>query len=404
VRRSGAHHLLLAGLFAASLSLRPQIVAVGPLLPSIQHGLDISHSVAGLLPTIVVLCMGVFAPVSVVLANRIGSRASISIALALIGVFGVARALVPSVAFVIVLTVPVGIGVAVAGTLMPRAVKEAWPERPAFATGVYATGISLGAAVSAALAVPLASLAWGWRGSLTVLSAFSALLLVVWLVLTARQPPHTRDEHPPHFPWRSIVGWRLVAIFALTSIAYYGITAWLPSVYVDRGWSHSSAGGLITVISVVTLPVSLLIAWAGDHHGSRRLYLTSGAVLLFLTGIGIVELPDGAWVWATLIGIWVGMTFPSLMTMPLDVGTGAREVASMAAMMLGVGYAVSSLAPFAFGAVRDSTGSFTAVLWLIVGTAGLLAIACLFAPRRRVAPQVSRRTSSTAAMPSDSAV
>jgi len=62
---------------------------------------------------------------------RAGARASITLALALIGVFGVARALVPSAVGVILLTVPVGIGVAVAGSLMPGAVKEAWPERPA---------------------------------------------------------------------------------------------------------------------------------------------------------------------------------------------------------------------------------------------------------------------------------
>ena len=387
MRKAGEHHLLLAGLFAASLCLRPQIVAVGPLLPSIQSGLNISHSVAGLLPTLVVLCMGLFAPVSIRLAHRIGARTSIALALGLIGVFGVARALVPATAAVILLTIPVGIGVAVAGTLMPRAVKEAWPERPAFATGVYATGISLGAAVAAAVAVPLATLAWGWRGSLVVISAVAGLLLLAWLWFTAHQPPHERpDDEPPHFPWRSALGWRLVSIFTLTSIAYYGITAWLPTAYVERGWSNASAGALITVISVVTLPVSLLVAWAGDHHGSRRLYLTSGAILLFLTGIGAVLLPGAGWAWAVLIGVWVGVTFPSLMTLPLDVGAGAREVAGMAAMMLGVGYALSSLAPFLFGAVRDATGSFTAVLWLIVATAALLAVASVFAPHRSVAP------------------
>jgi CP family cyanate transporter-like MFS transporter len=380
------HHLLLAGLFAASLSLRPQIVAVGPLLPAIQHGLHVSHSVAGLLPTFVVLCMGLFAPAGVGLAHRVGARTSVAVALAVIGGFGVARALVPGAAAVIVLTIPVGIGVAVAGTLMPREVKEAWPERPAFATGVYTTGISLGAAVSAALAVPLADILFGWRGSLVALSAFTALLVVPWLLFTRSQQPHERPEDAaPPFPWRSGVGWRLVAIFTLTSIAYYGITAWLPSLYVDRGWSHASAGALITVVSVVTLPVSLAIAWAGDHLGSRRLYLTSGAVLLLLTGVGVVELPGAGWLWATLIGIWVGVTFPSLMTMPLDAGAGSREVAALASMMMGVGYAISSLSPFVFGAVRDATGSFTAVLWLVVGTAGLLAIASLGAPQRRVA-------------------
>ena len=389
MRKARGHHLLLAGLFAASLSLRPQIVGVGPLLPSIQHGLHVSHSVAGLLPTLVVLCMGLFAPAGVSLAHRIGARNSVALALGLIGSFGVARALVPSSAAVIVLTIPVGIGVAVAGTLMPRAVKEAWPERPAYATGLYTTGISLGAAVSAAVAVPLADVLWGWRGSLAALSVFTALLLVPWLWFTAHEPPHQRtgDEDAPGFHWRNRVGWRLVAIFTLTSIAYYGITAWLPTVYVERGWSHASAGALITVVSVVTLPVSLVLAWAGDAHGSRRLYLTSGAVLLLLTGIGVVLLPDGAWIWAVLIGVWVGITFPSLMTMPLDVGHGARDVAAMAGMMLGVGYSLSSLAPFLFGAVRDATGSFTAVLWLVVATAALLALASLNAPRRQVAPE-----------------
>jgi len=389
VRQARKHHLLLAGLFAASLSLRPQIVAVGPLLPSIQHGLHVSHSVAGLLPTLVVLCMGLFAPAGISLAHRIGARNSVALALGLIGAFGVARALVPSAAAVIVLTIPVGIGVAVAGTLMPRAVKEAWPERPAFATGLYTTGISLGAAVSAAVAVPLADVLWGWRGSLVAASVFTAFLLIPWLWFTAQEAPHERPEdgRAPSFPWRNPVAWRLVAIFTLTSIAYYGITAWLPTIYVERGWSHASAGALITVVSVVTLPVSLVLALAGDDHGSRRLYLTSGAILLLLTGIGVVLLPGGAWVWAVLIGVWVGITFPSLMTMPLDVGAGARDVAAMAGMMLGVGYALSSLAPFLFGAVRDATGSFTAVLWLVVATAALLALASLNAPRRQVAPE-----------------
>jgi CP family cyanate transporter-like MFS transporter len=328
--------------------------------------------------------MGLFAPLGVALAHRVGARTSVASALALVGAFGVARALVPSAAAVIVLTIPVGIGVAVAGTLMPRAVKEAWPERPAFATGVYTTGISLGAAVSAALAVPLASALFGWRGSLVAMSAFTALLVVPWLLFTRTQAPHERpEEDAPPFPWRSGVGWRLVAIFTLTSIAYYGITAWLPTVYVDRGWSHASAGALITVVSAVTVPVSLVVAWAGDDHGSRRLYLTSGALLLLLTGVGVVELPGAGWLWATLIGVWVGVTFPSLMTMPLDGGAGAREVAALASMMMGLGYALASLSPFLFGAVRDATGSFTAVLWLVVATAGCLAIASLGAPQRR---------------------
>ena len=49
----------LVALFFAALTLRPQIVGVGPLIPSIQDGFGTSHAVVGLFGTIPVLCMGV---------------------------------------------------------------------------------------------------------------------------------------------------------------------------------------------------------------------------------------------------------------------------------------------------------------------------------------------------------
>lgn len=49
-------------LFASALALRPQVIGVGPLIPEIQVDLDISHTEAGLLGTLPVLCMGLFAP------------------------------------------------------------------------------------------------------------------------------------------------------------------------------------------------------------------------------------------------------------------------------------------------------------------------------------------------------
>jgi MFS transporter, CP family, cyanate transporter len=68
---------LLAGLFLAGLALRPQIVGVGPLIPSIQDDLDISHAVAGLLGTIPVLCMGLFALPASLVTRRYGTRLAI---------------------------------------------------------------------------------------------------------------------------------------------------------------------------------------------------------------------------------------------------------------------------------------------------------------------------------------
>ena len=69
---------ILAGLFFVALTLRPQIVGVGPLLPEIQDDLDTTHALVGLLATIPVLCMGLFAPAAAYLSARIGTRAVIT--------------------------------------------------------------------------------------------------------------------------------------------------------------------------------------------------------------------------------------------------------------------------------------------------------------------------------------
>ena len=59
-RREGI--LLLCALLLAAVALRPQLVGAGPLIPDIQDDLGTSHAVAGLVGTIPVLCMGLFAP------------------------------------------------------------------------------------------------------------------------------------------------------------------------------------------------------------------------------------------------------------------------------------------------------------------------------------------------------
>ena len=63
---------VIAGLFLASIALRPQLLSIGPLLPSIRADLAIPASVAGLITTIPVMCMGLFAPIGPRIAARLG--------------------------------------------------------------------------------------------------------------------------------------------------------------------------------------------------------------------------------------------------------------------------------------------------------------------------------------------
>ena len=376
---------LLAGLFLAGLALRPQIVGVGPLIPSIQEDLDISHAVAGLLGTIPVLCMGVFALPASVVTRRYGTRLAIAACLALIGVFGIARAAAPGAAAVIVLTFGVGLGLGFAQALMPVAVKERFSGRPAFATGIYVLGINIGSALSSALAVPIADAAGGWRWSLAVFSGITVALVVAWGWLTRDEAPHRRPEIAHvRLPWRNGVAWMLVGIFGAMACVFYGLNSWLPDAYVERGWSEGKAGALLAVLNIAALVTTLIIPWLADRRGSRRSYFVVFSVLLAGSCAGFAGAPGGAWVWAAIAGLCTGAMFPLVMTLPVDVGRHPAEVGAVAAMMLGVGYTIGAISPLALGAARDLTGSYTTTLWLTAASGAVLIGLCAAMSRERI--------------------
>jgi MFS transporter, CP family, cyanate transporter len=382
--RSHGSAATLAALFVAAVTLRPQIVGAGPLIPLIQTDLHSSHAVVGLLGTIPVLCMGLFAPLAAYLAARIGTRRAMTIGLALIGGFGIVRALGPAAWTVVLLTLPVGIGMGIGNALAPIAVKERFASRPATGTGVYTTGIQSGSGVAAAVAVPLAGVLGGWRGSLIALSAAAVLSLVVWVWLTRGEEPHERPAATiPRLPWRSRTAWLLVAIFALMGAAFYGLNAWLPDAYGERGWSDTKAGLLLAVMNIAAIASSFVIPWLSDRHDHRRPWLLSTSILFTGGATGFVALPVFAFGWAVIAGIAQGGLFALIMTVPLDLEERPERVGALVSMMLGLGYTLAAISPFVLGAIRDATRSFDAVLWVAAGLLLLQFLALLALPHAR---------------------
>ena len=369
--------MLAAGLFAVGLTLRPQVVAIGPLATSIESDLHVSHAVTGLLGTIPILCMGLFAPPAQMLLARFGARAGLAVCLAVIGGIGVARAFAPIAAAVVALTIPVGVGMAVAQSMLPAFVKSRFADRPVLATGLYATGMGVGGASASIVAVPLAHALGSWRDPLLVISLVALAALAVWWLLTRRAEPHVRRSAAiPRPPWRSQTAWLLVAFFALLSMLYYGMNSWLADSFVERGWMEGHAGTLVGVMNLSAIPASFLVSSLADRFGSRRTWLVGLALCCLLGTVGIVALPGAAWLWVVLFGAAGGGAFPLLMTLPLDVARGPADVGSVVAMMLGLGYTLSAVAPFALGGIRDVTGGFDAALWTLVGLAVVNLLVC----------------------------
>ena len=77
---------------------------------------------------------------------------------------------------------------------------------------------------------------------------------------------------------------------------------------------------------------------------------------------------------------------------PVLVKLGVRNVGRrrgrtaliVVGLMLGFGYVLAAVSPFALGAIRDGTGSFTAALWAIAAAGAVLLVACLPLSRERL--------------------
>jgi len=222
----------------------------------------------------------------------------------------------------------------------------------------------------------------------------STALAGVWLWLTRTEPTHIRDDvRPLRMPLRSPLAWRLVAAFFFTSFVFYGLNAWLPETYVEHGWSQSSAGALLGVISAITIPCGFLAAWAADHWGSVRVWLGGSAALQCLALLGVIFARDAGWLWAVLLGISMGPLFPLTMRLPLDAGSRPAEVAALTGMMLGFGYSLSACSPLLLGAISDTAGGFGAVLWVLVGASASLVLVDSSFSRKRLAAGYSRTIS-----------
>jgi len=119
--------LWLAALALVAFNLRPVISSVPPLVDQLVASFGLSAAAAGALTTLPVVCMGLFAPLAAVAARRYGPTLVLASSVLVIGVGAGLRFL--GVVGLYSGAVVAGIGIAVAGTLLPSLVRARYPTR-----------------------------------------------------------------------------------------------------------------------------------------------------------------------------------------------------------------------------------------------------------------------------------
>ncbi|HZI98848.1 MAG TPA: MFS transporter [Actinomycetales bacterium] len=383
--------LLLVAVLLVAVNLRGAIAAVSPVLPQIRADLGLSPAVAGLLTALPVLCFALVAPAAAWLGRRVGLEKAI-----LAGCLGIAVGTVVRVldgtSLLLLGTLVVGAAMTLGNVLVPVVVKRDFAARASSVTGLYTAALCAGAAATAALTAPLAAVT-SWRFGLAGWALLAVLAAVVWVVaVRGRRGTSAAVEAPPLRQggvWHHPLAWAVAMFLGSQSVAYYTVTAWLPTLLVDEvGIDLATAGVGMSVFQVLGIAGTLLIPALVERREQQG-WLAVGVAAGWAVMIAGLLLWPAAWMaWTVVGGVAQGaglsLAFTLLVLRSHD-HHAARGLSGMAQL---VGYTMGAGGPVVAGLLYERTGGWSAPLLLLLVTTALMGVAGVAAGKDRTVGQL----------------
>lgn len=357
-------------IFFVSLNLRPSITSVGPLLDIIQTDLGMSGVTASLLTALPVFCMGLFSILAIKLNKRLGMEKSLLIAMSLIFVATFLRMFVHNSFLLFATALFSGIGIGIAGPLITGFIKKYFPNNHGL-MGVYSVSMVIGAAVASSLSVPTYQrMNESWQHALGFWSilAVPAFLLLIPLLNKAEKSTDTLPISALFVKNKRVTLFML--FFGCMAAIFYSLTAWLAPIVQSMGFSYSQSGLILTLFTVIQIPISFLIPILVSKTGNRKVWLLFCSFSEII-GILILLLNYSPWIATVFLGIGAGGLFPLALLLPIQEAKNIEETVSWSAMMQFGGYLLGALGPAFIGLTIDVFDNFVPAL------GGLLIILCV---------------------------
>lgn len=375
VTRDGRRAVLVVGIVLAALNLRPALAGVSPLLPEIMADLALTPTAGGLITTVMVVCLGVAAPLAPWLIRRVGLEATILYGLTVLAGGLLARS-AGGVAALYLGAAVAGCAIAVLNTVMPALVRHHFPDRVGVLTGVYVTGLVLGAALAAGLTVPVEqAIGGGWRPAAAAGALLAGLALLLWLPL-ARRAADPVPEYPLRTLLRSRVTWFVTGFMGLQSLTFYASLAWLPAVLRDSGVDTADAGYLLGLANLAQIATTLAAPILAARAASQAGYVAVAAALTAAGYLGLFLAPTTAgWLWAVLLGFGQGASIALALLLIALRAPLATAVTALSSVAQSLGYVLAATGPVLIGSLRQASGGWTvplaAVLSILVAQLAL---------------------------------
>nr|WP_218644294.1 MFS transporter [Bacillus altitudinis] len=351
----------LAALFLAALNLRPIITSVASMMSMIQSDLGVSALTASLLTTLPVLCMGVFAPVATKLSRRFGLERTLFFSIFLITIATGLRGTSQTVTILLMTAFAGGVGISFAGPLLSSFIKKYFPKSPGIVS-VYSISMTVGAALASGLTIPIYLRSeHNLPLALSCWAILGVIAMILWLGLARQNQQADLADVPLRLPLRNKKAIQFTLFFGFMSSMFYSLTAWISPIALDFGNSPQYAAMLLTIFTLIQIPVALLVPNIVNRLGKPKLFLILCS-LSELIGLLFLLLPMPILPAVIFLGIGAGGLFPLALMLPIIETRTPEEAGTWSAMSQMGGYIMGGFGPFLIGLIFDISGHFQAAI------------------------------------------
>lgn len=382
--------VLAAGTMAVFSALGLARFGYSVLLPSMQSGLHLDNSQAGILASANLTGYLVMALAGGALASHYGARIVVSGGLVTIGIAMFMTGFSDGFTSAAFWRAATGVGSG-AANIAVMGMWATWfpPGRRGLASGIAVTGSAFAMIGTGSLVPPLLarSGANGWQLCWQVFGGLSlAIALICWLIIRNRKAPPGIDLSSPyagasgipadrhHGSWhdifRSKAAWHLGLVYVAFGFSYIiFMTFFVKHLISAGGYSKTSAGNLFMLMGWANLLLSFLWGGLSDRIGrANTLVIVYLIHTVAFTMFGLATSPAFLTLGALLFGM-TAFSIPAIMAAACGDAFGGR-MASVAIGFVTLLFGIGQVAgPAIAGFMADRSGNFISAYLLAAAVA-----------------------------------
>lgn len=375
--------IIILSVILLALVLRTPLTGVGAIMASIRESLAINNTTAGFITTLPLIAFAIVSPFVTVFSRKYGLEKVLLFSTILISSALLLRFYI-SIPMIFLSTFLIGVGIAVGNVLMPAFVKKYYSNKMGLMTGLYTVLMTLGAAVSSAIAYPIVRSNIGSKdfslglalNNAVIIAILASILLCILSMTIKNEKIEAVNEKSKNITniFSNPKLYSMILTFGMQSALFYSSVAWFGEIMIDKGFTNTEAGLLVSVSQFAQFPVTFAMPILAEKIKNKVLIPVFIFICYFTSSLGFMFVDKNLsliLVSIVLFALAGGGSFSYVMYLFSAKTNNIEEASLVSGISQSGGYLLAAVYPPVLGYIKDAS-SWTSALIVFLITSILL--------------------------------